>query len=193
MCVLGVFKIPVWWRRAVLPSLPWVVCFLSFFLCLVLWFCVSLLCDRHRPFCVHPYRVGVPSRRSHQRTDGASGRALCTPGPRQRHLSKCRRMASSASRSRSTIYCVGLGWPPQSIGRRRHASALAPDLHTLHSSRRCRHRERGRRERAWREGDREQGLHQCAKRDYMLSLLRFRLPRLDHLGQQLVRQVLSVA
>ena len=24
-------KIPVWWRRAVLPSLPWVVCFLSFF------------------------------------------------------------------------------------------------------------------------------------------------------------------
>jgi len=24
--------IPVWWRRAVLPSLPWVVCFLSFFL-----------------------------------------------------------------------------------------------------------------------------------------------------------------
>ena len=27
-------KIPVWWRRAVLPSLPWVVCFLSFFLCL---------------------------------------------------------------------------------------------------------------------------------------------------------------
>ena len=34
--------------------------------CLVLWFCVSLLCDRHRPFCVHPYRVGVPSRRSHQ-------------------------------------------------------------------------------------------------------------------------------
>ena len=23
-------KIPVWWRRAVLPSLPWVVCFLSF-------------------------------------------------------------------------------------------------------------------------------------------------------------------
>ena len=25
-------KIPVWWRRAVLPSLPWVVCFLSFFL-----------------------------------------------------------------------------------------------------------------------------------------------------------------
>ena len=23
---------PVWWRRAVLPSLPWVVCFLSFFL-----------------------------------------------------------------------------------------------------------------------------------------------------------------
>ena len=25
-------KIPVWWRRAVLPSLPWLVCFLSFFL-----------------------------------------------------------------------------------------------------------------------------------------------------------------
>ena len=25
-------KIPVWWRRAVLPSLPWVVSFLSFFL-----------------------------------------------------------------------------------------------------------------------------------------------------------------
>ena len=25
-------KIPVWWRRTVLPSLPWVVCFLSFFL-----------------------------------------------------------------------------------------------------------------------------------------------------------------
>ena len=25
-------KIPVWWRRAVLPSLPWVVHFLSFFL-----------------------------------------------------------------------------------------------------------------------------------------------------------------
>jgi hypothetical protein len=24
-------EIPVWWRRAVLPSLPWVVCFLSFF------------------------------------------------------------------------------------------------------------------------------------------------------------------
>ena len=24
-------KIPVWWRLAVLPSLPWVVCFLSFF------------------------------------------------------------------------------------------------------------------------------------------------------------------
>ena len=24
------------------------------------WFCVSLLCDRHRPSCVHPYRVGVP-------------------------------------------------------------------------------------------------------------------------------------
>ena len=23
-------KIPVWWRRAVLPSLPWAVCFLSF-------------------------------------------------------------------------------------------------------------------------------------------------------------------
>jgi len=23
------FKIPVWWRRTVLPSLPWVVCFLS--------------------------------------------------------------------------------------------------------------------------------------------------------------------
>ena len=23
-------KIPVWWRRAVLPSLPWVVCFISF-------------------------------------------------------------------------------------------------------------------------------------------------------------------
>ena len=28
--------------------------------CLVLWFCVSLLCDRHRLSCVHPYRVGVP-------------------------------------------------------------------------------------------------------------------------------------
>ena len=28
--------------------------------CLVLWFCVSLLCDRHRPSSVHPYRVGVP-------------------------------------------------------------------------------------------------------------------------------------
>ena len=28
--------------------------------CLVLWFCVSLLCDRYRPSCVHPYRVGVP-------------------------------------------------------------------------------------------------------------------------------------
>ena len=27
--------------------------------CLLLWFCVSLLCDRHRPSCVHPYRVGV--------------------------------------------------------------------------------------------------------------------------------------
>ena len=26
------FKIPVWWRRAVLPSLPWVVRFLSFLL-----------------------------------------------------------------------------------------------------------------------------------------------------------------
>ena len=25
------FKIPAWWRRAVLPSLPWAVCFLSFF------------------------------------------------------------------------------------------------------------------------------------------------------------------
>ena len=25
-------KIPVWWRCTVLPSLPWVVCFLSFFL-----------------------------------------------------------------------------------------------------------------------------------------------------------------
>jgi len=25
-------KIPAWWRRAALPSLPWVVCFLSFFL-----------------------------------------------------------------------------------------------------------------------------------------------------------------
>jgi len=25
-----------------------------------LWFCVSLLCDRHRPSSVHPYRVGVP-------------------------------------------------------------------------------------------------------------------------------------
>ena len=25
-------KIPVWWRRAVLPSLPWVVCLFSFFL-----------------------------------------------------------------------------------------------------------------------------------------------------------------
>ena len=25
-------KIPVWWRRAVLPSLPWVLCFVSFFL-----------------------------------------------------------------------------------------------------------------------------------------------------------------
>ena len=25
-------KIPVWWRRAVLPPLPWVVGFLSFFL-----------------------------------------------------------------------------------------------------------------------------------------------------------------
>ena len=23
--------------------------------CLVLWFCVSLLCDRHRPSSVHPY------------------------------------------------------------------------------------------------------------------------------------------
>ena len=59
----------------VLPSLPWVVCFLSFFLfwkkellllffqipeCLVLWFCVSLLCDRHHLSSVHPYRVGVP-------------------------------------------------------------------------------------------------------------------------------------
>ena len=29
---MGNLKIPVWWRRAVLPSLPWVVCFLSFFL-----------------------------------------------------------------------------------------------------------------------------------------------------------------
>ena len=28
--------------------------------CLVLWFCVSLLRDRHRPSSVHPYRVGVP-------------------------------------------------------------------------------------------------------------------------------------
>ena len=28
---LTALKIPVWWRRAVLPSLPWVVCFLSFF------------------------------------------------------------------------------------------------------------------------------------------------------------------
>ena len=28
--------------------------------CLVLWVCVSLLCDRHRPSSVHPYRVGVP-------------------------------------------------------------------------------------------------------------------------------------
>ena len=25
-------KVPVWWRRAVLPSLPWAVCFVSFFL-----------------------------------------------------------------------------------------------------------------------------------------------------------------
>ena len=30
--VYSAVKIPVWWRRAVLPSLPWVVCFLSFFL-----------------------------------------------------------------------------------------------------------------------------------------------------------------
>jgi len=30
------FKIPVWWRRAVLPSLPWAVCFLSFFLSFLL-------------------------------------------------------------------------------------------------------------------------------------------------------------
>ena len=26
-----VLKIPLWWRHSVLPSLPWVVCFLSFF------------------------------------------------------------------------------------------------------------------------------------------------------------------
>ena len=30
--VLALLKIPVWWRRAVLPSLPWAVRFLSFFL-----------------------------------------------------------------------------------------------------------------------------------------------------------------
>ena len=29
--------------------------------CLVLWFCASLLCDRHRPSRVHPYRAGVPA------------------------------------------------------------------------------------------------------------------------------------
>ena len=27
--------------------------------CLLLWFCVSLLCDRNHPFSVHSYRVGV--------------------------------------------------------------------------------------------------------------------------------------
>ena len=31
-------KIPVWWRRAVLPSLPWVVRFLSFFYAVVKFF-----------------------------------------------------------------------------------------------------------------------------------------------------------
>ena len=30
--VTPLLKIPVWWRRAVLPSLPWVVCVLAFFL-----------------------------------------------------------------------------------------------------------------------------------------------------------------
>ena len=34
---LWVIKIPVWWRRAVLPSLPWVVFFLSFFLLYVVY------------------------------------------------------------------------------------------------------------------------------------------------------------
>ena len=31
-CHTPLLKIPVWWRRAVLPSLPWVLRFLSFFL-----------------------------------------------------------------------------------------------------------------------------------------------------------------
>ena len=37
--------------------------------CLVLWICVPLPCDRHRPSCVHPYRAGVP----------AIGRICCFP------------------------------------------------------------------------------------------------------------------
>ena len=72
----GVREISRWWRRAVLPSPPPLnerPYFLSYFAahfvyrggaepveCFVLWFCVSrsvILCDRHRPSRVHPYRL----------------------------------------------------------------------------------------------------------------------------------------
>ena len=51
--------------------------------CLVLWFCVSLLCDRHRPSSVHPYRVGVPGHRTRDSLAGSSSHTLaagvCVP------------------------------------------------------------------------------------------------------------------
>ena len=46
-------KIPVWWRRAVLPSLPWLVCFLSFFVLFFLFIrrfsCVCVLSSCRPP------------------------------------------------------------------------------------------------------------------------------------------------
>ena len=76
------FKIPVWWRRAVLPSLPWVVCFLS----LLFFFCPfrCLL----TPAAVW---VSVCSRRSWSRgrdgvgqPDGPALAALCLSRPREK-------------------------------------------------------------------------------------------------------------
>ena len=72
--------------------------------CLVLWFCVSLLCDRHRPSSVHPYRVGVP----------VVGRTLCFAFPINQSIQAQRLICK---RSRASTIAAGRRAAPSHGGR----------------------------------------------------------------------------
>ena len=71
----------MWWRRTVLPSLPWVVCFLSFCVC------VSQTQVRHRYQKEHSRRQ--PLRR--RRRDRPTWPVALPPSPRKRAQSLARR------------------------------------------------------------------------------------------------------